>query len=129
MHTSYLLYWMQITINLTTFHSSTVITNSPQMLILPDALVLAVRHPQNCVYVRGIVLDQLLDVLLYGQRVHLLERFIGPVAKVLRRRTVMLLVIAYPLANMHSYLEFCAREVSSLDLTFSFGHLHFGLSV
>lgn len=55
----------------------------PEMLVLPHALVLSIGHPKNCVNFGGVVLDQLLNVLLHGQRVHLLERLIGPVAKVL----------------------------------------------
>lgn len=57
--------------------------HTPEMFVLPHALVLAVGHPENCVDFGGVVFNQLLDVLLHGQRVHFLEGLIRPVAKVL----------------------------------------------
>lgn len=56
------------------------------MLVLPDALVMRLRIHQDLIDVGRISLDQLLDVLLYGQRaVHVLERLVGPWWKVLYR--------------------------------------------
>lgn len=54
------------------------------MFVLPHALILAVGHPEDRVDFGGVVLNELLNVLLHGQSVHLLERLIGPVAKVLQ---------------------------------------------
>lgn len=68
-------------------------TFSPQMLILPDALVLRFWHLQYHVNVRWVILDHLLDVLLHRQRVHLLKRLIRPAAEVLQSKRKSLFLI------------------------------------
>lgn len=56
------------------------------MFVFPDTLVLPVGHRQNLLHAGGVLLDHLLNVLLHRKRaVHLLERFIGPVGKVLQK--------------------------------------------
>lgn len=98
------------------------------MLVLPHALVLSIGHPKDCVNFGGVVLDQLLNVLLHGQRVHLLERLIGPVAKVLwdyREREVSHL--GSPSYPGDTYAGLGAGDISTFDLRIC--HLHRSLQV
>lgn len=56
----------------------------PEMLVLPYALVVGLRHVEYQVDIRRISSDHLLNVLLHGQSaVHLFERLVRPPAEIL----------------------------------------------
>lgn len=61
--------------------------NSPQMLVLPNTLILPIGHRQNQFYIWRLPAYQLLNELLHHQRaVHFLKRFILPSAEFLQQK-------------------------------------------